>query len=207
MRWYKLSEPRRLVHLCDKGDLEGWTCCFIFLDVCPLHVYRLCMYANPKCGPQAKHHQGSLAAWILPIPNKPQWIALNKLPRDFPGSPDPMLPIQQEWVWSLKRELRSHNEPMRKKKLPAGLHAHSFQVMNWSHRLQGTSTHCCCCLVAKSCRLFFCNPMDCSLPGSSIHGISQAKRLEWVVISLSRGFSWPKKWTPLSCIAGGFFTA
>ena len=39
--------------------------------------------------------------------------------------------------------------------------------------------------VAQSC-LTLCNPMDCSLPGSSIHGIFQARVLEWVTISLSK---------------------
>ena len=46
-------------------------------------------------------------------------------------------------------------------------------------------TNCCCCLVAKSC-LTLCNPMDCRLPGSSIHGIFQARILEWVTISFFR---------------------
>ena len=45
---------------------------------------------------------------------------------------------------------------------------------------------CCCCLVAKSC-LTLCKPMDSSPPGSSAHWISQAKILEWVAISFSRG--------------------
>ena len=42
--------------------------------------------------------------------------------------------------------------------------------------------------VAQLCPTL-CNPMDCSLPGSSIHGIFQARVLEWVAISFSRGFS------------------
>ena len=42
----------------------------------------------------------------------------------------------------------------------------------------------CRCLVAKC--LTLCNPMDCSLPGSSVHGILQARILEWVAISSSR---------------------
>ena len=45
-------------------------------------------------------------------------------------------------------------------------------------------TQGCCCLVAKSC-LTLCNPMDCSLPGSPVHGILQARILEWVAISSS----------------------
>ena len=43
-------------------------------------------------------------------------------------------------------------------------------------------------LVAKSC-LTLCNPVDCSPPGSSVHGISLVRILEWVATSSSRGFS------------------
>ena len=45
--------------------------------------------------------------------------------------------------------------------------------------------------------------MDCCLPGSSVHGILQA--LEWVAILFSRGSSWPRDWTQVSCIAGRGF--
>ena len=44
----------------------------------------------------------------------------------------------------------------------------------------------CCCLVDKSCPSL-CDPMDCSLPGSSVHGICQARILEWGAISFSGG--------------------
>ena len=50
------------------------------------------------------------------------------------------------------------------------------------------------------------SPMDCSPPGSSVHGILQARILEWVVISFSRGSSPPINQTWVSCIAGRFFT-
>ena len=46
----------------------------------------------------------------------------------------------------------------------------------------------------------FCDPMDCSPPGSSVHGILQAKILEWVAISFSRGSSWPRDQTLIFCI-------
>ena len=59
--------------------------------------------------------------------------------------------------------------------------------------------------VAQSC-LTLCDPMDCSLPGSSVHVIFQARVLEWVAISFTRGSSHPRGWTWVSCIAGGFFT-
>ena len=44
------------------------------------------------------------------------------------------------------------------------------------------------------------HPMNCDPPGSSIHGISQARLLEWVAISCSKGSSWPRDWTHISCI-------
>ena len=57
-----------------------------------------------------------------------------------------------------------------------------------------------CCLVAKSC-LTLRDLMGCSPPGSSVHGTSQAKLLEWVAISFSRGSSWPRDdWNRVSCI-------
>ena len=61
------------------------------------------------------------------------------------------------------------------------------------------------CLVTQSC-LILCNPMDCSPPGSSVHGILQARILQWVVMSSSRGCSQPRDWTQVFHIAGGFFT-
>ena len=48
--------------------------------------------------------------------------------------------------------------------------------------------------------------MDCSPPGSSVHGISQARILEMDAISFSRGSSWPRDGAHISCIAGRFFT-
>ena len=51
-----------------------------------------------------------------------------------------------------------------------------------------------------------CEPMDYSLPGSSAHGILQARILEWVAISFSRGSFQPRNRTWVSCIVGRFFT-
>ena len=48
--------------------------------------------------------------------------------------------------------------------------------------------------------------MDCSPPGCSVHGILQARILEWGAISFSRGSSWPGDGTQVSCITGRFFT-
>ena len=59
--------------------------------------------------------------------------------------------------------------------------------------------------VTQSCPTL-CDPMDYSLPGSSIHGIFQARVLEWVAISFSRGSLWPRDQTQVSHIAGRHFT-
>ena len=60
-------------------------------------------------------------------------------------------------------------------------------------------------LVAQSCPTL-CNPVDCRLPGSSIHGIFQARVLEWVAISFSRGSFLPRDRTQVSHIVGRHFT-
>ena len=57
-------------------------------------------------------------------------------------------------------------------------------------------------LVTKLCSAL-ATPMDCILPGSSVHRISQARILEWVVICFSKRSSWPRDQTRVSCIVGG----
>ena len=66
-------------------------------------------------------------------------------------------------------------------------------------------TRGCVCLVTQSCPTLW-DSMVCSLPGSSVHGIFQARILEWVAISFSKGSSWPRDWTQVSRIAGRRFT-
>ena len=60
-------------------------------------------------------------------------------------------------------------------------------------------------LITKLC-LTLVTLMDCSLPGFSVHGVFQARILEWVAISFFRGSSWPRNRTWVSCIAGRFCT-
>ena len=60
-------------------------------------------------------------------------------------------------------------------------------------------------LVAQFCPTL-CDPVDCSPPGSSVHGILQTRILEWAAILFSRGSSRPKDQTWVSCIAGRFLT-
>ena len=60
-------------------------------------------------------------------------------------------------------------------------------------------------LVAELCPTLW-DPTNCSLPGSSVHGILQARLLEWIAIPFSRASSWPRDQTQVSCIVGRFFT-
>ena len=84
-----------------------------------------------------------------------------------------------------------------------GLKFPAWIVLSGSHlhKMLGTqSLHSC---------LTLCNAMDCSPPGSSIHGIFLERILEWVAISSFRGSSWPRDQTRVSCVScsvGGFFT-
>ena len=64
-----------------------------------------------------------------------------------------------------------------------------------------TNCCCCCCLVAKSCPTL-CDSMDCRLPGSSVHGLSQTRILEWLS---SGGYSWSRDRTGISYTGRWFF--
>ena len=55
-------------------------------------------------------------------------------------------------------------------------------------------------MCAQMC-LNLCDPMDCSPPGSSVHGISQARILQWVAISFARVSSWPRDQTCIFCFS------
>ena len=72
----------------------------------------------------------------------------------------------------------------------------------WEFRIypHAKSSDMCVCLPTQSCPIL-CDPMDCSPPGSSVHGIFQARILEWVAISSSRGSSRPRDQTHVSCVS------
>ena len=67
----------------------------------------------------------------------------------------------------------------------------SLPVPQFLHLQNGNSSKSMKVFVAQSCPTL-CSPMDCSLPGSSVHGIHQVRILEWVAISFSRGSSQPR---------------
>ena len=66
------------------------------------------------------------------------------------------------------------------------------EFYSWSHQWRF-----CCCLVTQLCPTL-CDPTDCSLSGSFVHGVSQARIPEWVAISFSRGYSQPRSQTCVS---------
>ena len=74
--------------------------------------------------------------------------------------------------------------------------------VGWTERAALTSRHlrARACSVTQAC-LTLCDPMDCSPPGSSVHGIFQARILEWVAISSSRGSSRPRDRTQISYVS------
>ena len=76
------------------------------------------------------------------------------------------------------------------------------------YRICNLISSCACILSFFSC-VGLCDPMDCSLPGSSVHGILQARILEWVAMPSSRGSSWPRDRTRVSyvsCIGRQLYT-
>ena len=92
--------------------------------------------------------------------------------------------------------------------LPSVISASSQSAHSTSHDSHiSLKVHCVpSCSVAQSC-LTLCDPTDCSLPGFSGHGISQARILELVAISSSRGSSGPRAMSPENpALAGRFFT-
>ena len=82
-----------------------------------------------------------------------------------------------------------------------------LSILVWVPRSQYLLCFGMSCMCAKALQLYLtlCNPMDCSPPGSFIHRILQARILEWVAISFSRGSSWPRNRTRVSHTGGRRF--
>ena len=88
---------------------------------------------------------------------------------------------------------------LKKQSLPPPVPGNLYPVFSLYGFYFSRNLICCYCyLVAKSC-LTLCDPMDFSLPGSSGHGISKARKPEWVAMLSSRGSSRPTDWIWVSC--------
>ena len=113
-------------------------------------------------------------------------------------------PVKKNWpfVLLLPQEIQINTMKTDSVALPLLLAKSNLNFASKSYVLPSCSV---LCLVTQSC-LTLWDPLDCSLPGSSVHGIFQARILEWVAISSSRGSSWTRDQTCVSCNADRFFT-
>ena len=89
---------------------------------------------------------------------------------------------------------------------PHSVMSHSFLENGYGLSIY-TVCVCVCMRSVSQSRLTLCDLMDCSLPGSSVHGVFQAGILEWVAISSSRGSSPHRDWIKSPSLAGEFYTA
>ena len=83
-----------------------------------------------------------------------------------------------------------------------------YQFQSWAPEPLSLSFSFSLCLpqLVLQSRSILCDPMDCSLPGSSVHGVLQARILAWVAIPFYRRFSQSRDRTQVFCLAGRFFT-
>ena len=108
--------------------------------------------------------------------------------------------IPQEWnQCPYKRELPCpfhHERTQQKEDHPWSRFSADTEcaaTVPWDFPASKTSrTDLCCSLCCAQSWPTLCIPVDCNPPGSSVHGIFQARKLEWVAISSTMGFSWPK---------------
>ena len=98
--------------------------------------------------------------------------------------------------------LRSVNAVFRKQKWRGSCFKHSYILTSAPNQEKHRTAHSWKgeCVFMLSRVQLFCDTVDSSPPGSSVHGILQARILEWVARPSSRGSSWPR--SPVSCIAG-----
>ena len=111
------------------------------------------------------------------------------------------IPNNQEGLSSWKPQLRSSQSLDQSNLQTFGRSTKNCQLLSLLCHLCSDGQ---CSVVSD-----FLGPVDCSPPGSSVHGISQARILEWGAISFSKGSSWPRDWTCVSyspALAGGFCT-
>ena len=118
--------------------------------------------------------------------------------------------IQRTWVWAALRDGEGQGSltccrSWGCKELDTTEQLNNKKRINRSHsQLRGCTetgslAFACGLSLAQMC-LTLCDPMDCSPPGSSVHGITQVRILEWIAISFSRGSSQSRNWTCVSFI-------
>ena len=126
----------------------------------------------------------TILAWGIPWTEEPgrvQFVGLARVGCNLATKPPPPL---LRWLYDIS--------------------PYSIEVVNY----MSSFSNVCFLFKMKVTQLYLtlCDSMDFILPGSSVHGISQARIMEWVAIPFSRGSFWPRDQTQVSCIAGRCFT-
>ena len=124
-------------------------------------------------------------------------------PRDFSGYIPSRQGYKNKNLFYYNNRTTRPRQKMDKIKCQSPIRAHRGRTMPGTDCLVCTALlklflRHCCCLVTQSCSTL--DPVDYSLPGFSVHGISQARTLECTVISFCWGSSWPRDRTCVSCV-------
>ena len=113
--------------------------------------------------------------------------------------------LQHEWPW---KQHATWKKPVTK---DHRLWFYTYKIPRFDRSIEVENrlvvTMACYCCLAAHLRPTLCDPMDCSPPGSSVHVTSQARILEWVAISFSKGSSRPGIKPASPALAGGFITS
>ena len=109
-------------------------------------------------------------------------------------------PPESNAMYEVRKQCLSQNKWPLQDRPQQNSQFHSNETQRERERERERETECVCvcvCVCTQLC-LTFCDPKDCSLPGSWVHGILLARILEWVVISFFRGSFWPRHGTRVS---------
>ena len=127
------------------------------------------------------------------------WLPPCLIPEGFTGSPcSGRIWVNESWNWTqlCRHHLINHKQ------------AWGLEIMSpWGENYYMNHSTC---MLGRFCQIWLCNTMDYSPLGSSVHGLLQARILEWVAMPSSKGSSPPRNQNriySISCIADGFFTA
>ena len=197
--------PNNKTIVADKAyNLPSGVFRLMTLKTCSVHTKksfmerRLLKMKDPYCTEIWKFQS---AITVLAGPCKDKKTPLPYLGEELMREPWPLLKKDKEDL------LPRPSLPVRMKMQPSGYsgqwepaHMGNLQPYTWTNSNK-------LCVPSRCSCVQLCSPMDYSPPGSSVHGIFQARILEWVAISFFRVSSPPRGWTHVSCIAGRFFTA
>ena len=143
--------------------------------------------------------------WICPVRAWHFALPINALPKGHSLLFYPNLPSSSAAFFPPKLLVQVPKSPWSLLKPEAEHLPHMIYFQMHGHDYFSLCPYMCVCLITQLC-LTLCDPLDCSPPGSSVHGIFQIRLLEWVAISFSGGSSEPRDWPCISCMKGGLFT-